>query len=168
MIIFRPRPKKSFRPRCGIYFAVCCNAYNADMSLLKPYFLDYLGFDFGPTDEKQTEINNFIKSARSEETVRKNDETIKKLKSFATDTGITCPLESMEKADLNQLLCSLIIQAKNNGENYEVTSMRSMFSLLGIFVNDIARGNVDQDAEYRGFCDVKRAKIKVLKAGLRF
>ena len=71
----------------------------------------------------------------------------------------------LEKADLNQLLYSFIIQAKkNNGENYEVTSMRSMFSLLGRFVKDITKGNVDQDAEYRGFCDVKRAKIKVLKA----
>ena len=43
-------------------------------------------------------------------------------------------------------------------------SMRTMFSMLGNFVKRIGKGNVEADHEYVGFRDVKKAKIKALKA----
>ena len=90
---------------------------------------------------------------------------IKKLQAFAVGSGITSPVEDLQKNDLNQLLCSFVIQAKKyNCENYVVTSMKSLFSMLGGYVKSIDKGNVDQDVEYRGFCDVKKAKVKVLKS----
>ena len=48
---------------------------------------------------------------------------------------------------------------------YEVSSIKSLFSMLRSYVKSNHKGNVDQDGEYRGFCDVKKAKVKVLKLG---
>ena len=99
-----------------------------------------------------------------EETLRKSDHVVRKLKAFAVKSGLTNTVEDLPKEQLNQLLCSFVIHAeKDNGEEYEVSSVKSLFSMLGSYVKSIQKGDVDQDGEYRGFCDVKKAKVGSLK-----
>ena len=70
--------------------------------------------------------------------MRKSESVIKKLQDFAVGSGIASPVEDLQKKDLNQLLCSFAIQAKKDtGENYEVNSMKSLFSMLGGYMKSI-------------------------------
>ena len=133
------------------------------MSLSKPYFPPFLGFDYG--DDNEELISSFVENSKSKETLRKSDQCVRKFKAFVEASGTSSPIENLEKKDINQLLCTLLIQLKKeDGSNYEINSMKTMFSMLGGFVKRIGRGNVEEDHEYVGFRDVKKAKVKVLKA----
>ena len=128
------------------------------------YFPEYLGFDMN-FDEVDDEIGKFIASSKSGETTRKQDLWAKKLHKFIGDSSIIGrKIEDASKADVNRLFCAFVIDAKKgDGDNYEVNTLRSMFSFLGTYAKQIKKGDVDSDQEYQGFRDVKKAKMKVVK-----
>ena len=128
------------------------------------YFPAYLGLDldFSADDE----IDQFIADSKSEETTRKNSMWAKKLKSFIDGSSILShKVEEALKDDINRLLCAFVIRCKmENGDDYEVNSLRSMFTFLTNYVKQIKKGDIDSDQEYQGLRDVKKAKIKVVKS----
>ena len=129
------------------------------MSLFKPYFPDYLGIQFGY--EVEEEIADFIRETKCGETLRKSDHVVRKLKAFAVKSGLTSTVEDLPKQQLNQLLCSFVIHAKKeNGEDYEVSSIKSLLSMFGSYVKLIQKGDVDQDGEYRGSVTFKRQRSR--------
>ena len=52
---------------------------------------------------------------------------------------------------------------KENGDNYEVNSLRSMYNFLGTYIKEIKKGDVEDNQEYQGYRHVKKAKMKVVK-----
>ena len=95
---------------------------------------------------------------KSKETPRKSEQCLNKFGAFVEASGSSYPIENMEKKSINQLLCNFLIQLKReDGSNYEINSMRTMFSMLGNFVKTIGKGNVEAVHEYVGFRDVTTA-----------
>ena len=128
------------------------------------FFPDYLGFDMNFDDDE--DIEKFIADSKSEETSRKNGMWAKKLQSFIKDSSIiTHRIEEATKEEINRVLCAFVIRSKReDGDNYEVNTLRSLFSFLTAYTKQIKKGDIDTDQEYQGLCDVKKAKIKVVKS----
>ena len=130
----------------------------------KPYFPPYLGFQFDENNIENT-IKNYVDSSRSHETIRKMDFCMNRLEAHGKTLGITTPLVQLSKPEWNTLICSFLIEAKREtGQNYETSTIHSLFSLITRFLKDNRIGNLDSDAEFQGARDVKRAKLKMLKA----
>ena len=134
----------------------------------RPFFPPYLGFDIEGGEDVVAETpedraKKFIESSRSEETVRKTKLWVKRLREYGLQqTGKT--LEALNKNELNSLLCTFLIDAnKTNGESYETTTVHCMFSILNRFFKDNSMGDLEEDTEFQGARDVKRAKLKLLK-----
>ena len=128
------------------------------------FFPDYLGFDMNFDDDEY--IDKFIADSKSEETSRKNGMWTNKLQSFLKDSSIiTHKIEEATKEEINRVLCAFVIHSKReDGDNYEVNTLRSMFSFLTAYIKLIKKGDIDTDQEYQGLRDVKKAKIKVVKS----
>ena len=87
------------------------------------------------------------------------------LKSFATASNIG-DLESLDKEGVNKLLCLFVIQLKKaDGSEYETSSMHFTLSVLGRYVTDIGKGDVEKDVEYQGLRDVKKSQAKTHQVG---
>ena len=129
-----------------------------------PYFPPYLGLnlDFEEEDDK---IREFIQSSRSKETTRKIEFWLTRLTEHGKTIGINEGLTNLSKNKWNSLLCSFLIEAKrDNGQNYETSTLHSFFSLVGRYMKDNKIGNLDSDQEFQGARDVKGAKLKVIKS----
>ena len=128
------------------------------------FFPDYLGFDMNFDDDE--DIEKFIADSKSEETSRKNGMWAKKLHSFIKDSSIiTHRIDEATKEEMNRVLCAFVIRSKReDGDNYEVNTLRSLFSFLTAYTKQIKKGDIDTDQEYQGLRDVKKAKIKVVKS----
>ena len=59
----------------------------------KPYFPEYLGFDL--EDDNVNDVNEFIREAQSEGTLRKSDKVISRFKAFAKDAKRTILQEGL-------------------------------------------------------------------------
>ena len=140
----------------------------------RPYFPPFLGFDLSNEDEESGKIKNqdeesrikkYIEESRSSETVRKTEQWIKRLQAFSNKVNGEEPLECFQKSELNTLICSFLIEVKKiNGDEYETTSIHSMFSIINRFLKDHNLGDLDKDEVYQGARDVKKAKLKLLKS----
>ena len=53
---------------------------------------------------------------------------------------------------------------KENGDSYETSTVHSLFSILGRHLKDAHVGDLETDREFQGARDVKKAKVKLLKA----
>lgn len=130
---------------------------------MEPYFPKYLGL-FESEEDDDEEIKQFVEASKSDETKRKMSSWVNMLQNFATASDLGDPIK-MCKQELNKLLCLFIIQMKkSDGSEYETSSMYSAVSLLGRYVREIGKGDIDKDSEYLGLRDVKKAKLKVLKS----
>ena len=105
------------------------------------YFPEYLGFDmnFGIDDS----IDKLVSSSKSDETTRKNSLWKKKLTNFVKESAlITQNIEEASKENINRLLCAFVISSKKeNCDNYEVNSLRSMYNFLGTYIKEIKKGD---------------------------
>ena len=130
----------------------------------KPYFPRYLGLNLSDEEEDATDdkIRKFIGSNRSEETSRKTG--LRRIARHCEKQNGVGTFEQLSSAELNTLLCSFLIDAKkDNGDNYETTTIHCMFSIIGRFFKDHGLGDLEKDTEYQGGRDVNKAKLKMLK-----
>ena len=118
-------------------------------------------------DEESAEdkIRKFVESSRSKETNRKTELWIIRFKQHCEKQHGVAVFDNLNKTELNTLLCSFIIEAKKqNGDGYETTTIHCMFSVIGRFFKDHQLGEMENDTEFQGARDVKKAKLKMLKA----
>ena len=131
-----------------------------------PFFPPYLGLALSE-DEESTEdkIKKFVESSQSVETNRNIHIWIKRFRQHCEQQNGAASFEQLSKTELNTLLCSFLIDArKANGDGYETTTIHCIFSIIGRYFKDNQQGDLEKDIEYQGARDVKKAKLKMLKA----
>lgn len=133
-----------------------------------PFFPPSVGFNMTENDDQETldeKTRKFIQASRSQETVRKTDHWIRRLQDHSKKLNGDKPLTSLNKAEINSLLCSFLMDVKkNDGDNYETNTIHCMFSVINRFIKDNKLGDLEEDQEYQGARDVKKAKLKKLKS----
>ena len=140
-------------------FTVAANMGDREL----PYFPQFLGFDFGETEDDK--IREFVQSSRSEETARKSEFWVNRLEEYGKKIEINGDLKIISKTAWNSLLCSFMVDAKKeDGENYETSTIHTFFSLVGRYMKDNKIGDLATDQDFQGARDVKKAKLKVLKS----
>ena len=92
-------------------------------------------------------IEQVIIDSKIKETTRKMTygNITKHLSSIADSAPIAHTIEDASKEDVSRVLCAFTIETyKNNGDNYEVSSLRSMFGFFGTYVKQIKKRDVDR------------------------
>ena len=132
----------------------------------QPFFDLCHGFFEESSDEEiQEKIQNFVQGARPTETKRKIEFWGRKLREHIHSIGQKKDMLAMNKKELNEAICSFAIDAKKaDGSCYETTTIHSFFGTINRYMKDNNLGNLETDSEFQSARDVKRAKLKILKA----
>ena len=125
---------------------------------LMAFFPEYLSFDMNHVDDN---IEQVIIDSKIKETTRKMTygNITKHLSSIADSAPIAHTIEDASKEDVSRVLCAFTIETyKNNGDNYEVSALRSMFGFFGTYVKEKQKRDVDRlvwvdlKVKYNMFC----------------
>ena len=125
--------------------------------------IDWNNFDdFLAQQAKNAE--DYIRAAQTESTIKKTQFWLRKVQETANGLGITEEFRDMDKATMTQVLCSHLMEMRRqDGENYEISSVSNFFSLVGKYMRENNLGNIEEDEEFKLLREVKNAKIKNLK-----
>ena len=116
-------------------------------------------------DEQGDKVKKFIENARATETKRKMDFWVSRFRQHIHATGKDKDIIDMDKKELNDAMCSFLIDTKKkDGTSYETSTINHFFAIINRHMKDNNLGNLETDAEFQTARNVKRAKLKVLKA----
>lgn len=77
------------------------------------------------------DIDKYNAQQKNKNTVRKHDSNLKKLKTFLKQQQLPTDITQIEMKELDNILCMFILSIrKENGDEYETTSLRSFVSSI--------------------------------------
>lgn len=113
----------------------------------------------------QEKTKQAVDDTKSRQTQLKSDFWIGKLKAESLSLGFGSNLLNLSARELNAVLSSYAISmTRNDGGDYEVSSVHNMFSLVTRYFKDNNYPfDIDLDAAFKGSREAKAAKVKKLK-----
>ena len=123
--------------------------------------------------ERERKIENILEktnieteAAKNVSTVQKVEFWVRKIEAEGSQLGLGDKILDMDPRSLNAVLCSFISSSKrNDGEDYEISSIHNMFSLLGKYLRENRYPkDIETDDEFRSAREAKSTKVKKLKA----
>ncbi|XP_029643456.1 uncharacterized protein LOC115217879 [Octopus sinensis] len=111
-------------------------------------------------------IDKFVQGNQNKNTLRKTNYDVKRLFAFMATNGDTRPIESIDKSELCDILCTFFISLRNpDGSNYEPSSLRGMLSSIERYLKSKHYStSLFSDGTFVKLHDVLKTKQKLLKS----
>ena len=111
----------------------------------------------------ENEANKFIEDNVSMNTKKKTEFWLKKLQEHAQEIGFSQDIKTLSESQAANLMCSYLMSMKrDDGTNYELSSVNNFSSLIGKWLKDNEVGDIEGNA-FKTYQEVKKAKLKILK-----
>ena len=115
----------------------------------KPVF-DFKFFDSESDEESSADtpdkIREYIEASRPKETKRKIEFWVGRLRDHGRQIGKDKEIVSMTKEELNDLICSFLIDAKKqDGSSYETSTIANFMGVMNRFVKDNKLGDLERE-----------------------
>ena len=108
------------------------------------------------------ETKKAIENAKNQATVKKTTYWIAKLDKEAASLGLKGELLTMTPSTLNAVISSYLLSMKReDGEDFEPSSIHNMFSIVGKYLGDHRYGaDLEKDEVFRSAREAKATKVK--------
>ena len=114
-------------------------------------------------DDVYEASKKFIEDNTSKSTLQKTEFWLKKLQDHGETIGCPKLIKDQSEQEIAKLMCSYMMSMKReDGTNYEISSVTNFSSLVGKWLKENKLADVDGDL-FKTYQDVKKAKLRLLK-----
>ena len=102
-----------------------------------------------------------VRDVQSKNTIKKTLFWLRGVDGTTKSLEFTVQFTDMDKATMAEVLCSHIMDMRRqDGNNYEISSVVNFFSLVGKYIRENNLGTIDEDVEFKILREVRNAKLK--------